>query len=615
MATTTFPQRRSFWRSPWLIAAAAAAILALIAGLSLSTRNSSATTLPATSLVERGDLVASVSGSGSIAALQTLDLTFEASGRVAEVLVEAGTSVEAGQELARIDDRTLRSQVATAEANLRSAQAQLEQTRAGNATPEELAASEASVANAVAQLEQTRSGNVTAGDIAQAEANLRSAQAQLDELLAGPRPDELSSAQLNVEETRSELQRLQASLQETRDSLSKAKTDAEIAVNQAAIDLQTAQSEYSTAYWTYQNVQDKGRQPSENEQQTNPELSDYGNLTAYETFKQAELKLANAEETLRKAQVDLEHAQAAERTGTQQAEQQVLSAEARLRDAEVQLTATQTGATATEIAEARANVDAARASLQQVQEGGTPAQVAAAQASVDQARAQLAQLTSSATASDLEIQQATVVVREQELAQARLELENAVLRAPFAGIVTTVEIVPGSIAGSGVAAMSLVDRSTLRVDLTLSENDVAQVALGQPVTLTVDALRDWAGEGVVRYIAPTGQENNGVVTYAVRVSFPDDDARVKVGMTANVQIVTAEQQNALLVPNSALLPKGAGQAVQMLNADGTTREVEVTTGLSDGVQTEILSGLNEGERVVTTPASTSSGQRRGPFGF
>ena len=86
-------------------------------------------------------------------------------------------------------------------------------------------------------------------------------------------------------------------------------------------------------------------------------------------------------------------------------------------------------------------------------------------------------------------------------------------------------------------------------------------------------------------------------------------------MTANVRIVTATKEQVLLVPNTALLPKGAGHAVQVPNADGSTREVDVQTGLTDGSETEIVGGLKEGDRVIANPSTTStSTQRAGPFG-
>jgi len=122
----------------------------------------------------------------------------------------------------------------------------------------------------------------------------------------------------------------------------------------------------------------------------------------------------------------------------------------------------------------------------------------------------------------------------------------------------------------------------------------------------------------VSYIAPAADNSNGVVTYAVRVSFPDNDPKVKVGMTADMDIVTARKDGVLLVPNTALLPKGTGRVVQVPATDAqgrpaTPREVEVTTGLSDGTLTEILSGLSEGDQVIALPDNGVVRQSRGGF--
>ena len=111
-----------------------------------------------------------------------------------------------------------------------------------------------------------------------------------------------------------------------------------------------------------------------------------------------------------------------------------------------------------------------------------------AQASLDQAKAALTKLTSPATSTDLQIQQAAVTQAEQTLKQAQLNLDNATLRAPFPGIVSQVNIVPGSQANTASAALRLINRTPLHIDLKLSENDVAQVQVGQPVKVTVSSL-------------------------------------------------------------------------------------------------------------------------------
>ena len=255
------------------------------------------------------------------------------------------------------------------------------------------------------------------------------------------------------------------------------------------------------------------------------------------------------------------------------------------------------------VAQAQAQVDQARAQLAKLREGGTKADIAAAQATVDQMQANVARLTAPATETDLAIQRAAVAQAQQALNQARLDLDKATLIAPFGGVVSMVSIISGSIVPPNQPVVSLVDRSRLFVDLKLSETDIVQVRFNQPVTMTIDAMPDWQGLGKVTHIAPAAENTNGVVTYEVESSFPNVDARVRVGMTANLTILTARKDNVLIVPNTALLPKGTGHVVQVVGADGRTHEVPVRTGLTDGKQNEIVEGLKSGNQVVTVPLS------------
>jgi HlyD family secretion protein len=263
---------------------------------------------------------------------------------------------------------------------------------------------------------------------------------------------------------------------------------------------------------------------------------------------------------------------------------------------------------------AAAQLEQAKANLAKLTNPATAADLAAAQASIDQAKANLAKLTAPATETDIAIQEAAVTQAEAAVKQAELNLEQATLRAPFAGLVTDVSIVPGSQVNAATPAISLMDVSTMHVKMLLNENDVVRAKLGQPVQLSIDSLPDWQATGAVDYIAPSAQKVNGVVTYDVKVTFANSDPRIKAGMTANLTIVVANKKGVLLVPNTALLPKGAGHVVQVPNADGKGfTEVDVTTGLTDGTNTEIVSGLSEGQRIIAVPTSAVP-KPRGFFG-
>ncbi len=261
------------------------------------------------------------------------------------------------------------------------------------------------------------------------------------------------------------------------------------------------------------------------------------------------------------------------------------------------------------VASALASLQAARKRLTDLQV--TPEELATAKSSLEQAKSNLAKVNSPASETDIAIQEAAVAQAEQQLKQARLNLEHATLTAPFAGVITNVNIVPGSSA-NGIA-MTLVDRDPLRVELRLSENDVVQAAVDQKVKLSIDSIPDWNAEGLVTYISPISSVSNGVVTYQVRVDLPDTDPRVKVGMTSNVDIIVAEKDNVLLVPNSALLPQGSGRVVQVIDAQGTVQDIPVEIGISDGVSTEIIGGVSEGQQILALPGSNRINNQQSPF--
>ena len=213
---------------------------------------------------------------------------------------------------------------------------------------------------------------------------------------------------------------------------------------------------------------------------------------------------------------------------------------------------------------------------------------------------------------------------ELSLAQAQLGLESAqrtledtVLLAPVGGTVTEMNIQVGEMVGAGQAAVVVIsDLAALVVDVNLDETDVAQVAIGQEALVSVDAFPDAELTGDVTHIAPVAETQSGVVLYPVTVRLEMTEFPVRAGMTADVEIISASQENALLIPLRAVHTEGGLAYVDRL-AGGSVERVEVELGLMTDTEVEIASGLEEGDVVVVVAGATRDpgGQMFGPGRF
>jgi len=150
------------------------------------------------------------------------------------------------------------------------------------------------------------------------------------------------------------------------------------------------------------------------------------------------------------------------------------------------------------------------------------------------------------------------------------------------------------------------------VEVNLDETDVAQVAIGQETLVSVDAFPDVNLAGEVMYIAPVAQIESGVVLYPVTVRLAPADIPVRAGMTGDVEIISAIQEGALIVPLRAVHTEGERSYVDRL-VGGQTERVEVTLGMVTETEVEITSGLAEGD-VVSVVAAPTPGSTQREFG-
>ncbi len=203
---------------------------------------------------------------------------------------------------------------------------------------------------------------------------------------------------------------------------------------------------------------------------------------------------------------------------------------------------------------------------------------------------------------------ANVAQSRAAVERAEEELRNATIRSPLRGMVLTRDVEVGSpvssILNMGSAAtlvMTVGDIERVFVRGKVDEADVGRVKLGQPARISVETFKDRSFEGKVTQISPIGVERDNVTTFAVQVSIDNPGSALKANMTANAEIVLEEHPNVLIVPEAAIVyDAGKNPFVEVPdpNAAGGRRRVAVRLGVGSGTRTEVVSGVQAGDRVL-----------------
>ena len=193
---------------------------------------------------------------------------------------------------------------------------------------------------------------------------------------------------------------------------------------------------------------------------------------------------------------------------------------------------------------------------------------------------------------------------EGALDDAKEDLMKTEILAPFDGTVVDVGVKENdqlsSFDYSSVTAVHLVDTKTVKMEGVVDEIDIYQVEVGQEAIVTVDALPDVEVKGKVTFISPFGTEETGVVEFAVTISLEPAEVELRGGLTATADIIVEKHENVLLIPNRAVKGLVGDYWVEVV-IDEATEEVEkrqVVLGAQDAKFTEVISGLEEGEKVM-----------------
>lgn len=565
----------------------------------------------------------------------------------------------------QIQETLLRQQWEQAHADLIAAQANFEKLMAG-ARPEEIEAAEASVRKAKAQLEaaqkelerQKQLYESRAIAYQQAEAELKIAEANLQKLLSGARPEEVAAAE-------ADLKRAQAVLEEARQNLERQKQIVEqgLARKQAEAELQSAKANLENAK---ANLERK-RTLYEKGFVSKQELD-----SAEAAYQSALAQFQRTQAYLEQVKLDEQQSLAAARARYEAALQEVKAAQERLN-------LLRKGRTE-DIAAAQAQVERAKAMLKSAMASESQtldtAQVRY-QAALEDYQAALAQLRALKTArpedlraaeaqvrrASLALKAAEVRLREKQnlaeevkaawaqvqrlrehLANLQTQLRDTVITAPISGVVIEKSVEVGELVASAISGfaqgtelVTIADLSQLVVKVRLNEVDVARVYVGQPAEVRVDAVPEKVFKGVVSKIAPAALDRllarsvnpaagqGEVAWFDVEIKLNETHPDLKLGMSANVDIVAKKLARTLTIPLDAIVeeegtryallvtdPKIAQQVRKAYMAGRLdelvipeskvpTKKVRIRIGLKNEAKAQLISGLKEGDVLLVKP--------------
>jgi len=221
------------------------------------------------------------------------------------------------------------------------------------------------------------------------------------------------------------------------------------------------------------------------------------------------------------------------------------------------------------------------------------------------ARLQISAAESQVKAAEAQVEAAelAVDVAKQTVEEAASKLEIEIITAPFYGVVTSVDVEEGDIIPtpgmSQVTIVHLIDPTSMELEVEIDEIDIPGVELEQRAIIEVDALPDVQLEGKVISISPLPTVEAGVVLYKVKIDFDvPQGSGLRVGMSAAADIIINERSSVLLVPDRAIKQDRQGNPIVLVMVDEQIEARPVVIGISDGFQTEIVGGLDEGEILV-----------------
>ncbi|MBI4224960.1 MAG: efflux RND transporter periplasmic adaptor subunit [Candidatus Sungbacteria bacterium] len=519
--------------------------------------------------VEKGVLITSISGTGQVSASNQIDIKPKASGDILFINVTDGQRVGAGTVILQIDSRNAQKGVRDAEVNLESSKLALQKlkkpadelsvTQSENA----LARARESKTNAEADLIKSYDNGFNA--VANAFLDLPAIMTGLQDILFTTAPANLGTgSQWNIDYYAGSAATYDEKANQYKDDVNKKYTIARDTYDQtyAAYKRASRSSETATIEAIIAASYDTTRDIAEAVKSTNNLIQFYRDTLTKRNL--IPVSMATTHLTSLNTYTGQTNTHLVNLLGTKTAIQD----------------------------EKDAILNADRAVIENIQS--------------------LAKLKSGADLLDIQTAELTIRQRENILLDARENLADYTVRAPFDGTIAKLNIKKGDAVSAATIITTLITQQKI-AQISLNEVDAAKIKTGEKTTITFDAIDGLSIAGQVAEIDTIGTISQGVVTYGVKISFDTQDDRVKPGMSVSAAIITNAKSDVLMVPSSAIKNQNGAAYVEMLDAivpqdrqtnKGMTsatppRRQPVEVGLSNETMTEIISGLKEGDQVIT----------------
>ncbi|HDY73103.1 MAG TPA: efflux RND transporter periplasmic adaptor subunit [Candidatus Jorgensenbacteria bacterium] len=500
----------------------AVAIIVLVIAIRMSFKDDKQITY-STIVAERADLIQEISATGRVEAIESIDLAFENSGRVAKAYVTIGDKVYSGQVLVVLEN-----------------------------------------------LEET-------AQIAQAEATLAKNKAKLAELKRGVRLEEIQVQEVKVTNAETALEDAERKLiDELRDAYTKA-DDA---------------------------VRNKTDQFFDNPQSPNSKLNF---VTSYQLKNSIESGRLLVESILQEWIVSLDILTIGSSLDVyaDEANQNLAQIKSFLDNVGLavnglisssDITQTTIDAWKLDVFTGRTNVNKAIANITAAEE-----KVEDAKSDLALAEQELTLKKSGTIEEQIIAQEAQVKESEANIQYYQAQLKKSIIRSPINGIVTVQDAKVGAIVPANTTVVSVISDGEYQIEALVVEADIANLEVGDVATFSLDAYGD--GEtfrAIVVKIDPAAELLEGVANYRTTLQLEEEDSRIRPGMTADLDIVTAERENIIVIPQRVVIFKNSLKLVRVLREGGLVEEIEVETGIiGNRGLIEIVSGIEEGDVVIT----------------